>query len=206
MLNEKVIRAAAKELNDVLKLDPPFDAKSPLANLTQEIKETVDDPDLYKPGEFEFSTETQSVIDSLISNGKPKRTKKEEVLEDDDEEEATEKVVEKLHNRVEKSPVNAGKKPTRVVVDPDPDDEDEEKPEKEVKVKKEKKEKVERGPSAYGTSVEIMCKDPKTTKESLFKQLTKKGIDIEAGKSGILTGFSVVQKIVSLLKANGHMK
>lgn len=80
------------------------------------------------------------------------------------------------------------------------------KKEKAAPAKKEKKEKEERAPSAYGTSVDIMCTDPDMTFEALTKKLQKKGIDTEAGAAAIRTGFGTVRKVVSLLRENDLMK
>jgi len=74
------------------------------------------------------------------------------------------------------------------------------------KPEKAAKKKVNRGPSPYGTAVELMCADPDQSKESLLKGLTKAGIDTDAGKAGIQTAWGSVRKIVGLLRDNGLMK
>jgi len=219
MLSEKLLRTAAKELNEVLTLDPPFDAKSDLKDLADEIKSVVNDPNCIQPGDT-FTEGTQTVIDELRESKKKTTrtvsTPKKEEVEEEEEEDVSEKAAAKMADKLSKQPVNAGKKPTRIIVEEEPEEDEpeveEEKPVKKagkavaVKEPKAKKEKKERQPSPYGTAVEIMCKDYTTSKESLYKQLTKKGIDIEAGKAGILTAHSVVQKIVSLLRENNHIK
>lgn len=71
--------------------------------------------------------------------------------------------------------------------------------------KKAEKPKKEKAPSPYGTAIELVCQKPDITKEDLLKKAEKKGIDVEKGKSALLTGFNQARKIVSLLKQNKHM-
>lgn len=101
MINEKQLRAAAAELNDVLGLDPAINTKkSSVEVLTEKIKEATD---LIDPDQDEFTEETQQVLDEVTGKagddkdeapkakaGKKapaKPAKKEEPDEDEDDDE-----------------------------------------------------------------------------------------------------------------------
>lgn len=63
MLSEKALRAAAKEVNDVVGVEPPINTKAPVSELIEklkEAKETVIDPE-----QDEFTEATQAVLDEL---------------------------------------------------------------------------------------------------------------------------------------------
>jgi hypothetical protein len=66
--------------------------------------------------------------------------------------------------------------------------------------------KAVKGPSPYGTAVEVMCTNPDQSVTDLINALKKKKIDVEVGLSAIRTGYGSVRKIVSLLRANKLMK
>lgn len=71
---------------------------------------------------------------------------------------------------------------------------------KEKPAKKEKK-----GPSAYGTAIQLMCKKPTMTMPALIKAVEKKGIDPVVSKGAINTGYNAVRKVYTLLKENGFI-
>jgi hypothetical protein len=93
MVNEKQLRKAAAELNDVMGLEPKINTKASVAVLTAGIVEAIDkiDPD------DEFSEATRAVIEELSAEegkpapkkgkgkGKPAPKKKKPVYEDDDD-------------------------------------------------------------------------------------------------------------------------
>jgi len=64
------------------------------------------------------------------------------------------------------------------------------------KVEKPKKEKV---PSAYGTAVSLMCKNPNLTFAELKEQLKKQGFEKD---SACRTAHVTVKKVIALLKEN----
>jgi hypothetical protein len=103
MLSEKELRAAAKELQSVLIMDPPIDSKAKIPVLTEQMKEAIEE---IKPGD-EFSEETQAVIDEL--SGKAG-------ADDDDEEEEAPVAKKKVAKKV--APVEE--------VDDEPEDDEEE--------------------------------------------------------------------------------
>ena len=95
MVNEKQLRKAAAELNDVMGLEPKINTKASVAVLTAGIVEAIDkiDPD------DEFSEATRAVIEELSAEegkpapkkgkgkGKPAPKKKKPVYEEEEEEE-----------------------------------------------------------------------------------------------------------------------
>lgn len=85
-------------------------------------------------------------------------------------------------------------------VDDPVDDAPPAKKEKKTAVKKEKK-----GPSAYGTAIQLMCKKPTMTMPALIKAVEKKGIDPVVSKGAINTGYNAVRKVYTLLKENGFI-
>lgn len=74
------------------------------------------------------------------------------------------------------------------------------------KATKAKKEKKEKAPSAYGTAVAIMCKDPSIDKKTLNERCAEAGIDPEKGKNALTTAYSAVRGIVAQLRENGLME
>lgn len=69
-----------------------------------------------------------------------------------------------------------------------------------------KKPRKIRGPSAYGTGVEIMLKDPDLKREQFLDCMKKQGFDPVANKGAVGTVYTTVRKVVSLLRRNGLMK
>ena len=62
MINEKSLRNAAKELQEVMGLEPALDVKAKLPVLTEQVKEAIGQID---PNVDVFSDQTQAVIDEL---------------------------------------------------------------------------------------------------------------------------------------------
>jgi len=60
-------------------------------------------------------------------------------------------------------------------------------------------------PSAYGTGVEIMCKDPDLKREQFLDCMKKQGFDPVENKGAVSTAYTTVRKVVSLLRRNGLM-
>lgn len=115
MATEKALRSAAKEMQDVMGLEPPINVKAPLADLTDQIKEAIEQ---IQDGD-EFSKTTQAIIDEFNAT--------------EEEEEEVEAPKRK------KAPAPAPKKKAPVVEDEDEDDEEEEdEPEEEVVIPKKK--------------------------------------------------------------------
>ena len=107
MLSEKALRAAAKEVNDVVGVEPPINTKAPVSELIEKLKvakETVIDP-----AQDEFTEATQAVLDELdepqeeakapTRKPKPAPVKEEEPEEDPDEDPEEEEVVEKKSSK-----------------------------------------------------------------------------------------------------------
>ena len=100
----------------------------------------------------------------------------EEDEEDDEEEEEEEKVpVKNKKGASKKEPVK--KEPLKK--------EDTKKKEEPKKIKKE-----EKGASAYGTAIDIMCANPNIDLKELYKLVSKAGIDTASKKSAINTAYS----------------
>jgi outer membrane biosynthesis protein TonB len=144
----------------------------------------------------------------------PEDEPEEDPEEEEEEEEAPVKPAAKKDSKKpapapvveeKKADKKESKKPTttkKEVVEED-DDEVEEKPKKNPHVKV----KEPKGPSAYGTAIELMCKTPDQSIEDLKKGLEKKGIKVTTSNiSAIRTAFGTVRKIVSLLRENKLMK
>lgn len=136
MATEKALRAAAKEMQDVMGLEPPINVKAPLADLTDQIKEAIEQ---IQDGD-EFSKTTQAIIDEFNATEEeeeeveaPKRKKapapapkkKAPVVEDDDDEDDEEEEDEPEEEVVVPKKKGA-KKPVKKVVEEDDEDEDEE--------------------------------------------------------------------------------
>jgi hypothetical protein len=108
MITEKSMRAAAKELNDVLGLDPVIDTKAKLSIVTDGVKSALP---LIDPKNDEFTDATQAVIDEL--NGAEeeedetpkKKAKKPAKEEEEDEPEADEPEEDSLIDQVNAAPL-----------------------------------------------------------------------------------------------------
>lgn len=120
MATEKALRAAAKEVQKVMGLEPPIDLKAPLEDLTDQFKEAIEQ---IQEGD-EFSDETQAIIDEFNEEDDdetpaPKKKaaapKKKAVVEEEEEEEEEEEIPVKKD----------AKKPARKVVEEDEEDDDE---------------------------------------------------------------------------------
>jgi hypothetical protein len=181
MINEKALRAAATELNEVTKVSPPLRTKAPLKDLLKEVKESIDPDDegyILQPTD-KFSDATQAIFDEIL--GKTPEPKEEEPEEVPDEEEAQE-VAEKLHKEnIEKAPVNKGKKA------PEPE---EEKPEKTPKA--EKKPKAPKPPKAPALTKKSIIIDMTgsargATIEEMAKAMVDKGVDPDYKKNCVVT-------------------
>lgn len=130
MATEKALRAAAKEVQKVMGLEPPIDLKASLEDLTDQFKEAIEQ---IQEGD-EFSDETQAIIDEFNEAEEeeapaPKKKaaapkKKAPVIEDEDEDEE-----EDDDEEVVVPKKKGAKKPVKKVVeDDDEDDEEEETP------------------------------------------------------------------------------
>jgi hypothetical protein len=62
MISEKALRVAAKEVNEVLDVDPPINTKAPVSELIEKMKEAKT---LIDPTQDEFTEATQAVLDEL---------------------------------------------------------------------------------------------------------------------------------------------
>lgn len=71
---------------------------------------------------------------------------------------------------------------------------------------KPKKEKTERGPSPYGTGVDLMCSNPDMDKDEYIKEMKKAGFTVEDNGSAMNTAYSAVKSIVGKLRAHKQMK
>jgi len=218
MVSQKEMRLAAKEMIKVLGLVD--DDKEPLVvskdATVKELQKLIEDAiPLIDPKTDKFSEETDAVIAEFTEKKAKKPQRYEAPAEDDDEPEAeeTEKEDDAADaaddDEPEEKPVKKGKAPAKKPAKEEDDDDDEPKEEKKPAKKPvsppRKREPKERVPSAYGTSVEIMCGDPDMSMEKLVKELQKLGIDTKAGKSAVNTGYGVVRKVVSILRKNGLM-
>lgn len=136
MATEKALRSAAKEMQDVMGLEPPINVKAPLADLTDQIKEAIEQ---IQDGD-EFSKTTQAIIDEFNAPEEeeeeveaPKRKKapapapapkkKAPVVEEDEDEDDDEEEDEPEEEVVVPKKKGA-KKPVKKVVEEDEEDED----------------------------------------------------------------------------------
>ena len=134
MATEKALRTAAKEMQDVMGLEPPINVKAPIADLTEQLKEAIEQ---IQEGD-EFSKTTQAIIDEFNAPEEeeeevvtPKRKKasapapkkKAPVVEDDDEEEEEE---DEPEEEVIVPKKKGAKKPVKKVVEEEEDDDDDE--------------------------------------------------------------------------------
>jgi len=86
MLSEKALRAAAKEVNDVVGVEPPINTKAPVSELIEKLKEAKET--VIDPAQDEFTDATQAVLDEL-----------DEPQEEDPDEDPDEEVVEKKSSK-----------------------------------------------------------------------------------------------------------
>lgn len=138
MATEKALRAAAKEMQDVMGLEPPINVKAPIADLTEQLKEAIEQ---IQEGD-EFSKTTQAIIDEFNATDEeeeeevvaPKRKKatapapkkKAPVVEDDEEEEEEEEEEDDEPEEEVVVPKKKGaKKPAKKVVEENDEEEDE---------------------------------------------------------------------------------
>ena len=63
MLSEKALRAAAKEVNEVVGVSPAINTKGSISEITEKLKEAIDK--LIDPAQDEFTEATQAVLDEL---------------------------------------------------------------------------------------------------------------------------------------------
>jgi len=84
MLSEKALRAAAKEVNEVVGVEPPINTKASVAELIEKLKEAK--AEVIDPEQDEFTEATQAVLDEL--------DEEEEEVEEEEAEEAEEEEVE----------------------------------------------------------------------------------------------------------------
>lgn len=202
MATDKALKVAAKELNEVLGIEPPINVKGSGDDLTKALKvaiKLITDDD-------EFTEVTQEVVDELKAAKKAaapappaKKGKAAPVVEEDEEEEEEEEDEEEVI-----APAKKGKKVP--VVEEDDEDEDEEEvpaPKKgkvapaPVKGKKvavvedddDEDEDDEPVKPAKKAAKEEKVKAPKKTKEETFKGpgIIKTIVDLieQSGKEGI---------------------
>lgn len=119
MVNEKQLRIAAKEMNEVMGLEPPINVRAEKGELESLVRKGITYID---PVQDEFTELTQGVIDELS----PKVGKgKIEDVPDEDEEETAQDVAERIHKKnVDDVPIRVGKNET-VISDPDEEEEEE---------------------------------------------------------------------------------
>ena len=191
MATDKMLKKTAKELNDVMGLNPPIDLKSAPDVLLKRILVAMK----FIAKDDVFSADVQEVIDELRTPAKkaaaPAPAKKgkpvpEPEPEEDDEDEL---VDDDEDEEEEEIPVKAPAKKGKKAPEPEPEDDDEEpepvKPAKKgkaapapVPVTKEKKEKVEKDKTnspSYVVRYEV-CKNPNITDQELANILKKKGM------------------------------
>lgn len=63
MLSEKALRAAAKEVNEVVGVEPPINTKASVSELIEKLKEAKET--VIDPAQDEFTDATQAVLDEL---------------------------------------------------------------------------------------------------------------------------------------------
>lgn len=173
MATEKALRAAAKEMQNVMGLEPPINTKAPIDELTDQLKEAIDQ---IQDGD-EFSETTQAVIDEFLEveeeeeevpapkkakkPAPPAPKKKTPVVEDDDEEdeedeEEDEEVV---------VPKKGTKKPVKKVVEEEEEEEDEAPAPKKAKAEGKKTPFVAAAVHRAETYALALAKNPKTLKQ-----------------------------------------
>ena len=112
MFNDKELRKAAAELNEVLGVNPPLNVKAKTADLVESVKEALE---LIDPLNDKFTKETMAVIQELGP----------EIYPTEEEKEEAEEVAEKLHKK------NVASKSVRKPVVEEPEEEEEEEEEDE---------------------------------------------------------------------------
>lgn len=113
MLSEKALRAAAKEVNEVVGVEPPINTKAPVAELIAKLKEAKEK--VIDPAQDEFTEATQAVLDELEDDVEevppvPKRKPKPAPVEEDEAPE--EEAEEEAETTAKKAPKKEGKKGT----------------------------------------------------------------------------------------------
>jgi hypothetical protein len=68
------------------------------------------------------------------------------------------------------------------------------------------KPKKERPPSPYGSTLEILSKNPDLTKAQIIAPLKAKKFDTDACNGAVTTGIAQFKKIYKLLGENDHLK
>ena len=203
-INEKQLRAAAKELNEVLGLEPPINAKANVEVLTTKVKEAIK---LIDPKEDEFSETTTDVIAELNASGK-KKGKKAPKPEDEDEDDNNETVDDDDDDDddddEEEKPAKGkkGKKAPKPEEDDDDDedeDEDEDDDEKQKKAEKLSKKNL-KGVKVGGKKVQTDDDEDEDEEEAAPKAKAKK-------KGGFKKEGESMQEIADrLLKAKADPK
>lgn len=190
MVNEKSLKSAAKELNEVLDLDPRINLKGTAKEISEGIKEAI--RDCIKPDEDEFTDATQAVLDELagemVSKEKPKGGKskpapvEEEEEEDDDEDEQEDEDEDNDDDEQE---------------DEDEDEQEEEKPKK-APAKKAGPKRPADGFSRTDSVCEALTKKPKTVADWI-----KKSNDImisHGGKANDAENRTIIKFVTTALK------
>ncbi|MDX1604482.1 MAG: hypothetical protein R3209_15540 [Salinimicrobium sediminis] len=206
-LHLRRLKNAGKELNEVLGLtDPCIETEK----VDREELESliIEAADLIQEGEEEaFSDQTLFVIKTLtegldVEDEDPDGMEDEELeeeLEEDDE------AFEEEEQEFEKEPMPKKKEETKKPAKAKKKSE----PEKEIEYYEElvpKKKRGRKGPSAYGTTIQILAKSPDMTLQDLKEDLTEYGVNVEEKNASINTAFFQFEKIYQLLKAAGKLK
>lgn len=198
---------AAEELNKKLGLNPAIKTKGVKKDALEEL--LLEAADEVKKSD-NLSEETYKTLESIGAEF-PWR-------EEDEEEEVEEEEVEDTDDDDDEDLEEDEDEEDEDEEENDLEEEEEEAPKKGKKgVKEEKKGKKEekapakkpakdKGASAYGTAIDIMCANPDITLQDLYKKVEKAGIDTKSKKSAINTAYSGVRKVVSLLRKAGYMK
>lgn len=177
--------AAAKELNEVVQLEPPIktDEKAEPAKLRKDLLEVIEQ---HLEPDDEISEETTKVLETL--KARKEREEKEEAAESPSNE--TENT-EESDGATTKTKTK--KKVSKSVV-------------KKKVIKKPLTQKKMTSP--YSNALEVMCTNPEMDKDTLLSMLKKRNVDV-SGKSNnnaVNVARSIVRKVVSLLAANGLMR
>lgn len=187
MLTEKELRTAAKEMNQVLGLDPIIDPKQGTKDLATEIKEVAEtkkpEP-LIKPGD-KFTPATQRVIDILIGKIEDNGNDAEP------EEDAPRAVAEKIHKK------NIGDRKVNTIKGQDVPDEDAPEPETpneadpvvaESKPKKAPKAPKKEGVRTKKAVIEAMIATKKgATIEEMAQAMVDEDVDADYAKNLVVT-------------------
>jgi hypothetical protein len=181
MINEKQLRTAAEEFNEVLGCTPPINVKGTAKEIIEKIKEAIE---LIDPAHDKFSKGTDAVIKAYSD-------KREEEPEEEPEEEVAEKeekkkTAEKIHQK------NIGSKKVIVVADEEEPEPEEEEPEEEVKPKKAEKAKAPKAKNTTGKTKKSIVEEMIGTKkgatiEEIAKRIVDEGIDPDYKKNLVVT-------------------